>query len=182
MQKCPGVAAPTNDHPRTFSHSTATPRNDHSRRWKRTRAKLACATAAGSCLFLGLSIHSTAFCKAKPRPQPHPPNELPQLSLYQYKTCPFCSKTRAYLDYSGVAYDVVEVNPLFKREMKFSKYRNVPFVVTSDGTQVRWVGHVGCREGERVQGRWVGHVGCRGGGSGGGGDRSSSNAMTLNLN
>jgi len=36
----------------------------------------------------------------------------------------------------GIPYDVVEVNPLFKKEMKFSSYKKVPFIVSSDGTQV----------------------------------------------
>lgn len=31
---------------------------------------------------------------------------------------------------------MVEVNPLFKREMKFSEYKNVPFLVSADGTQI----------------------------------------------
>ncbi|TNN52420.1 Prostaglandin E synthase 2 [Liparis tanakae] len=34
-----------------------------------------------------------------------------KLTLYQYKTCPFCSKVRAFLDYHGLPYEVVEVNP-----------------------------------------------------------------------
>lgn len=33
-------------------------------------------------------------------------------------------------------YKTVEVNPLFKKEIKFSKYRKVPFVL-ADGVQVR---------------------------------------------
>ncbi len=51
------------------------------------------------------------------------------ITLYQYQSCPFCSKTRAFLDYYGIQYKKVEVNPLFKREMKFSSYKKVPFIV-----------------------------------------------------
>ena len=51
------------------------------------------------------------------------------ITLYQYQSCPFCSKTRAFLDYYGIKYGKVEVNPLFKREMKFSTYKKVPFIV-----------------------------------------------------
>uniref|UniRef100_A0A2K5CCX7 Prostaglandin E synthase 2 n=1 Tax=Aotus nancymaae TaxID=37293 RepID=A0A2K5CCX7_AOTNA len=43
-----------------------------------------------------------------------------QLTLYQYKTCPFCSKVRAFLDFHALPYQVVEVNPV----IKFSSYRN----------------------------------------------------------
>ena len=61
---------------------------------------------------------------------------LPSVRLYQYQTCPFCCKTRAFLDYYGIKYEVVEVNPLFRREIKFSKYRKVPFIVCGDDVQV----------------------------------------------
>lgn len=107
--------------------------------WNRT--KLICATAAGSCLFLGISFHSTVFCETTVTQHQFVKgsmlSKIPQLTLYQYRTCPFCCKARAYLDYSGIPYTVVEVNPLFKKEMKFSNYRKVPFIVSSDGTQVR---------------------------------------------
>lgn len=58
------------------------------------------------------------------------------ITLYQYQSCPFCSKTRAFLDYYGIKYGKVEVNPLFKREMKFSTYKKVPFIVVEgDGAE-----------------------------------------------
>lgn len=101
------------------------------------RTKLICATA-GSCLFFGISLHTTALCKANNLPT----NEgesfaaLPSLTLYQYRTCPFCCKTRAYLDYKKIPYKVVEVNPLFRKEIKFSEYKKVPFIVTEDKVQV----------------------------------------------
>ena len=57
------------------------------------------------------------------------------LTLYQYKTCPFCCKTRAFLDYYGLEYKSVEVNPLTRKEIKFSKYKKVPFI-TVDNLQV----------------------------------------------
>lgn len=38
--------------------------------------------------------------------------------LYQYETCPFCNKVRAYLDFEGIRYRTVEVNPLTKAEKK----------------------------------------------------------------
>lgn len=60
------------------------------------------------------------------------PHALPPLTLYQYQTCPFCSKTRAFLDYYGIEYEVVEVNPIFKREVKFSANRKMPFIIVDD--------------------------------------------------
>ena len=43
----------------------------------------------------------------------------PSICLYQYAICPFCNKVKALLDYSGLPYDVVEVNPLTKAEIKW---------------------------------------------------------------
>lgn len=57
---------------------------------------------------------------------------IPPLTLYQYQTCPFCSKVRAYLDYHGIEYSKVEVNPLFKKEVGSTSNKKVPFVVASD--------------------------------------------------
>nr|XP_006640838.1 PREDICTED: prostaglandin E synthase 2 [Lepisosteus oculatus] len=56
-----------------------------------------------------------------------------RLTLYQYKTCPFCSKVRAFLDYYGLPYEVVEVNPVLRKEIKFSEYRKVPIVLVDMG-------------------------------------------------
>ncbi|XP_069134039.1 prostaglandin E synthase 2-like [Argopecten irradians] len=52
-----------------------------------------------------------------------------KLVLYQYQTCPFCCKLRALLDYYGLSYDVVEVNSVFRSEIKWSKYKKVPILV-----------------------------------------------------
>jgi len=52
------------------------------------------------------------------------------ITIYQYQVCPFCCKVRAFLDFHQIPYKMVEVNPLFKSEIKFSKdYRKVPIVV-----------------------------------------------------
>lgn len=55
-----------------------------------------------------------------------------KLTLYQYKTCPFCSKTRAFLDYYGLPYEIVEVNPVMRQEIKWSTYRKVPILMVND--------------------------------------------------
>jgi microsomal prostaglandin-E synthase 2 len=51
-----------------------------------------------------------------------------KLTLYQYTTCPFCCKVRAYLDYYGYKYDIVEVNSVIRKELKWSNYRKVPIL------------------------------------------------------
>jgi len=54
------------------------------------------------------------------------PNNL-DLTLYQYKICPFCNKVKALLDFYNIHYKIVEVNPLTKAEISFSKeYKKVP--------------------------------------------------------
>jgi microsomal prostaglandin-E synthase 2 len=59
-----------------------------------------------------------------------------KLVLYQYEVCPFCNKVKAFLDYHQIPYTKVEVNPLNKAEIKFSKdYRMVPLAMV-DGVQV----------------------------------------------
>ena len=55
-----------------------------------------------------------------------------KFTLYQYQVCPFCNKAQTFLEYSGVPHKRVEVNPLSKKEMKFSEYRMVPFMVIED--------------------------------------------------
>lgn len=41
-------------------------------------------------------------------------------------TCPFCCKVRAYLDYYGYSYDIVEVNSINKSQLDWSGYKKVP--------------------------------------------------------
>lgn len=67
--------------------------------------------------------------------------------LYQYAACPFCGKVRALLQYKGIDCETVEVHPLNKKEIAFSKdYDAVPIYVDSKGRQVndstpimRWI-------------------------------------------
>ena len=54
---------------------------------------------------------------------------MPEITLYQYEVCPFCCRVKAFLDYHGIPYKVVEVNPLTKGELKWSEYKKVPLVV-----------------------------------------------------
>ncbi|KAL7828567.1 hypothetical protein SRHO_G00322010 [Serrasalmus rhombeus] len=59
-----------------------------------------------------------------------------KLTLYQYKTCPFCSKVRVFLDYHGISYETVEVNPVMRQEIKWSDYRKVPIVMVNGTVQL----------------------------------------------
>ncbi|XP_049784550.1 prostaglandin E synthase 2 isoform X1 [Schistocerca cancellata] len=60
-----------------------------------------------------------------------------KLKLFQYPTCPFCCKVRAFLDYHGFSYDVVEVDPVLRQEIKWSHYKKVPILLAQveDGYQ-----------------------------------------------
>uniref|UniRef100_A0A2N9I146 Prostaglandin E synthase 2 n=1 Tax=Fagus sylvatica TaxID=28930 RepID=A0A2N9I146_FAGSY len=66
-----------------------------------------------------------------------PPSELvpKEVVLYQYEACPFCNKVKAFLDYYDIPYKVVEVNPLSKKEIKWSDYKKVPILMV-DGEQL----------------------------------------------
>jgi|TARA_B110000503_G_scaffold133979_2_gene212314 microsomal prostaglandin-E synthase 2 len=93
----------------------------------------ATAAIATSVVATTLATTTTAETKAAV-----PIDSLPfkKVTLYQYDVCPFCNKVKAMLDFHGVPYDVVEVNPLTKSEMKFSKeYSKVPVLVV-DETQI----------------------------------------------
>ncbi|XP_024909248.1 prostaglandin E synthase 2 isoform X2 [Cynoglossus semilaevis] len=59
-----------------------------------------------------------------------------KLTLYQYKTCPFCSKVRAFLDFYGLPYEIVEVNPVMRQEIKWSSYRKVPILMVNNSLQL----------------------------------------------
>ena len=64
--------------------------------------------------------------KAKPLPK-----------FYQYAVCPFCCKVKTLLAYKKIPYETIEVHPLNKKEIRFSKdYKKVPILVDTDGTQV----------------------------------------------
>ncbi|XP_022075612.1 prostaglandin E synthase 2 [Acanthochromis polyacanthus] len=112
-------------------------------------AALSVRAAAGrralSCAFLlggGLGLYQAVRGSLK---QQHLAQEQNQnqvsagglkLILYQYKTCPFCSKVRAFLDYYGLPYDIVEVNPVMRQEIKWSAYRKVPILMVDGGVQL----------------------------------------------
>uniref|UniRef100_A0A8C7KQ62 Prostaglandin E synthase 2 n=1 Tax=Oncorhynchus kisutch TaxID=8019 RepID=A0A8C7KQ62_ONCKI len=59
-----------------------------------------------------------------------------KLTLYQYKTCPFCSKVQAFLDYHRLPYEIVEVNPVMRKEIKWSIYRKMPILMVNNDVQL----------------------------------------------
>jgi len=57
------------------------------------------------------------------------------ITLYQFKSCPFCSKVRALLNFSKTPYEVVEVTPRGMKELEgVTDHRKVP--VLKDGDEV----------------------------------------------
>ncbi|KAK4779170.1 hypothetical protein SAY86_006698 [Trapa natans] len=78
----------------------------------------------------------TSFSQVVYAKEPPPPEVVPKdVVLYQYEACPFCNKVKAFLDYYDIPYKVVEVNPLSKKEIKWSDYKKVPILVV-DGEQL----------------------------------------------
>ncbi|XP_051924999.1 prostaglandin E synthase 2 [Hippocampus zosterae] len=105
----------------------------------RGNAALGCAFLLGGSVGL---YHTFKFYWAQQRQlaqeqaQAAPAGASPSLTLYQYQTCPFCSKVRAFLDYHGLPYRVVEVNPIMRREIKWSAYRKVPILMVDEHLQL----------------------------------------------
>ncbi|KAJ3679913.1 hypothetical protein LUZ60_016191 [Juncus effusus] len=82
---------------------------------------------------VSFSLTFATMAEAKERPAT---DLLPKdVVLYQYEACPFCNKVRAFLDYHDIPYKVIEVNPLSKKEIKWSDYKKVPILVV-DGEQL----------------------------------------------
>lgn len=52
--------------------------------------------------------------------------------LFQFQTCPFCCKVRAYLDYKGISYSVVEVDAVLRQDIKWSEQKKVPMVLIKE--------------------------------------------------
>lgn len=58
-------------------------------------------------------------------------------TLYSYAICPFCNKVKAAARYAKLPLKTIEVNPLTKKEIQFSKaHRKVPILVKADGAVV----------------------------------------------
>eukprot|EP00164_Ancoracysta_twista_P024055 GFYU01045371.1.p1 GENE.GFYU01045371.1~~GFYU01045371.1.p1 ORF type:complete len:347 (-),score=59.51 GFYU01045371.1:19-990(-) len=53
-----------------------------------------------------------------------------ELTLYQFETCPYCTKTRTFMDFNDIQYNKVDVHPISKKESVVGK--KVP-VLMMDG-------------------------------------------------
>uniref|UniRef100_U5EGP9 Putative glutathione s-transferase-related protein n=1 Tax=Corethrella appendiculata TaxID=1370023 RepID=U5EGP9_9DIPT len=62
-----------------------------------------------------------------------------ELILFQFQTCPFCCKVRAFLDFNGISYSIVEVDAVLRQDIKWSKSKKVPTLLakTKDGRYVQ---------------------------------------------
>ncbi|CDP08899.1 unnamed protein product [Coffea canephora] len=88
---------------------------------------------AGAVVF---SVAASSLTQEVYAKEPLPPDVRPDdVVLYQYEACPFCNKVKAFLDYYDIPYKIVEVNPLSKKEIKWSAYKKVPILMV-DGEQM----------------------------------------------
>lgn len=89
-------------------------------------------TAGRAFVPVGISMNQMlrqSSCAA-PKPDPLPSVDI---LIFQYSICPFCHFVRANLDYLGLPYQIVEVNPITQREIEFlDKPRKVPIVILDD--------------------------------------------------
>ncbi|XP_033973408.1 prostaglandin E synthase 2 [Trematomus bernacchii] len=93
---------------------------------------LGCAVLVGA----GLGLYHTGKFRLLAEEETKVSGGGLKLILYQYKTCPFCSKVRAFLDYHGLPYEIVEVNPVMRKEIKWSDYRKVPILMVDGEVQL----------------------------------------------
>lgn len=87
---------------------------------------------AGTVFFSAAASSQLQNIQAKEAPPLFKPKDV---VLYQYEACPFCNKIKAFLDYHDIPYKVVEVNPISKKEIKWSDYKKVP-ILKVDGEQM----------------------------------------------
>lgn len=100
------------------------------------------ATVGGSATD-GQAAKDAAFSPVFIAPVGRVNREEMKVTLYQYEVCPFCNKVRAFLDYYGVPYRVVEVDPMGKKELAMfsADYRKVPIAIVN-GMQVNGSGAI----------------------------------------
>ncbi|KAJ4713539.1 prostaglandin E synthase 2-like [Melia azedarach] len=122
-------------HHRLLTTATTSSTSYSGRRWFSTGSaqtvSLGVAGAIASVAAVA-SLSAQGVYAKEPLPADLVPKEV---VLYQYEACPFCNKVKAFLDYYDIPYKVVEVNPLSKKEIKWSEYKKVP-ILTVDGEQL----------------------------------------------
>ena len=98
-----------------------------------TRSRLNLAALSGSAALIGkykASERLTSCSEFSTTPASS------NITLYEYKICPFCNKVKAYLDFLELDYTSVEVNPLTKREINFQKEITKVPVATLSGVTI----------------------------------------------
>ncbi|KAM4106548.1 hypothetical protein ACB094_04G072300 [Castanea mollissima] len=109
--------------------SSSSSGGSYTRWWSKSPARVLSLGVAGALI----SVAAAQEVHAK---EPPPPELVPKdVVLYQYEACPFCNKVKAFLDYYDIPYKVVEVNPISKKEIKWSDYQKVPILMV-DGEQL----------------------------------------------
>ncbi|XP_077971934.1 prostaglandin E synthase 2-like [Styela clava] len=107
--------------------------------WQRWKVYLLAAIGIGGASALFESWNEELHCaETSPENQDQKVWKDVKVTLYQYQTCPFCTKVRTFLIYKQIPFEIVEVHPIFKKEIKFSeKYKKVPIVTidTKDGKE-----------------------------------------------
>lgn len=58
------------------------------------------------------------------------------LKLYQFRSCPFCGKVRAFMNHAGIEYNTVEVTPFGMKELDFTGHKKVPVLCDGDAVIV----------------------------------------------
>ena len=85
----------------------------------------------GSLGGLATALYTTSSAQCRS----HPSSPTLHLTIYEYPSCPFCGKVRAFLDYHNLDYTAVSVNPFSRKEIEFSESKKLPLVVV-DGEKV----------------------------------------------
>ncbi|GLU12899.1 hypothetical protein SLE2022_295550 [Rubroshorea leprosula] len=123
-----------------FCSSSTTNSYTHRRWFSPFFSSSSSGSARGVCLGVAGALASVATAASLSQSvyakEPLPSEVVPKdVILYQYEACPFCNKVKAFLDYYDIPYRVVEVNPISKKEIKWSDYKKVPILMV-DGEQL----------------------------------------------
>jgi microsomal prostaglandin-E synthase 2 len=97
--------------------------------------RIVSASLVGS-VFGSNFIKKESFCAASETAAITPSHvTIADVTIYQYKICPFCHKVKALLDYLDVDYKTVEVNPISKAQIKkLGDFKKVPVAVINGET------------------------------------------------
>ena len=113
-----------------YRHASSSTKRAHWSRFNRGAILGSLGSVAGLATAFHCYTTSTVYCSHSA-----PTSSLPRLTLYEYPSCPFCGKVRAFCDYNNLDYTSVSVNPVSRKEIQFSKSKKLPLVVV-DGEKV----------------------------------------------